>query len=52
MLNETARRRHKESLIFLQAVMHSEGAEPGSVEPEAYTVLGPPLRKRTQNYKI
>jgi hypothetical protein len=32
--------------------MHSEGAKPDSVGPEAYTVFGGSfLRKRTQNYE-
>jgi hypothetical protein len=51
MTNETARRRHEESLIFLYAVLHSEGTDSGFVGPEAYTVFGATFRKRTQNYE-
>ena len=42
-MNERERRRQREPLIFLQAVLHSEGADPCLMRPENYTVFGRPL---------
>jgi len=51
-MNERARRRRKESLISLQAVMHSAGAKTDSVGPEAYTVFGAPFKEKNTELRI
>jgi hypothetical protein len=52
MMNERARRRHKEPLIFLKVVLHSEGADTDSVGPEACTVFGIHFKgKKAKNFE-
>jgi len=49
-MNERARRRYKESLIFIKAVLHSEKADPDSVGPEAYTAFGATFKEKEHKF--